>query len=108
MSGQRRPGVVTRLWMIAAQASLASYWNRICADWDSILECAPGGGRVAFRDLTGQAGLSGEESHGEAQAPLDCVQAASCPGVHWWRDLAWPREASRCFAQSDPDLGAEV
>ena len=33
------------------------------------LECAPDGGQIASRELTGTAGLSEDESHGQAPHP---------------------------------------
>ena len=48
---------------------------------DADLECAPGGGQLADWELTGIAGLSEDESHGQAPFPQHRIQTADRPGI---------------------------
>ena len=45
------------------------------------LECAPGPGQVMYKELTGDAGLSEDESHGKAPHIQYRIQAAGGAGV---------------------------
>src|SRR6516162_8876053 len=45
------------------------------------LECAPSGGHLAGLELTRTAGLSEDESHGQAPLPQHPVQTTSRPGI---------------------------
>ena len=45
------------------------------------LECAPEGGQVMYKELTGDAGLSEDESHGKAPHIQYRIQAAGGAGV---------------------------
>ena len=51
------------------------------------MECAPGGGQIAGWELTGVAGLSEDESHGQTPLSQDRIQAADrsrvYPTVHY-------------------------
>src|ERR1700722_869137 len=69
------------------------------------VECAPRGGHLAGLELTRTAGLSEDESHGQAPFPQHRLQAADCPGIPRWRDTPRSRQTSRHLAQPDPDLG---
>src|SRR5262245_54384046 len=49
---------------------------------DADLECAPEGGQIAGWELTRAAGLSKDESHGQAPHLQHRIQASGCPGIH--------------------------
>jgi len=57
---------------------------------DIELECAPGAGQVEVSKLTGCAGLSKDESHGQTALAQHRVQAASRAGVHCRGEPAQP------------------
>jgi len=46
------------------------------------MECAPSGGQIAGWELTGTAGLSKDESHGQAPHLQHRIQASGRPGIH--------------------------
>jgi hypothetical protein len=55
--------------------------------------------------MTGTAGLSERESHGQAPLPRHRIQTADCSGVSRWRDTLEARQTPRHLAQPDPGLG---
>src|SRR5262252_3151697 len=55
---------------------------------DADLECAPDGGQVVGWELTGTAGLSKDESHGQAPHPQHRIQASGRSRIHCRRDSA--------------------
>jgi hypothetical protein len=77
-------------------------------DEEQQVECAPDGGQFAGLELTGAAGLSEDESHGQAPHPQHRVQTADRPGLHCRRDAPCSRQPTRHLAQPHPNLGAEV
>ena len=74
-------------------------------EFDRMMECAPDGGQIAGWELTGAAGLSEDESHGQAPHPQHRVQTADRPGLHCRRDAACSRQPTRHLAQSHQNLG---
>jgi transposase len=63
--------------------------------FDPSLECAPDGGHLAGLELTGTAGLSEDESHGQAPLLQHRIQTADCPGIPRRRDTPRSRDISR-------------
>jgi DNA replication protein DnaC len=59
---------------------------------DADVECAPDGGHLAGLELTGTAGLSEDESYGQAPFPQHRIQTADCPGIPRRRDAPRSRQ----------------
>jgi hypothetical protein len=59
------------------------------------VECARDGEEFAGWELTGAAGLSEDESHGQAPHPQHRVQTADRPGLHCRRDAPYSRQPTR-------------
>jgi hypothetical protein len=72
------------------------------------MECAPNGGQLAGWELTEAAGLSEDESHGQAPHSQHRIQALGRPGLHCRGDTARSRQTPRRLAQPHPNLGKEA
>jgi hypothetical protein len=65
-----RPGTVLgREWNGRMQRGSVQADCQTASKFDRALECAPDGGQIAGWELTGVAGLSEDESHGQAPHP---------------------------------------